>query len=98
MGVSGGAFLGGCSLSEFLGSVFFWFFSGFFLVLFWFFSVFFLVFSREKNQKKTRKEPEKKTEKKGVAKKKGVTPPTPERRAASHPTPPHSALEKFGAC
>ena len=78
--------------------VFFWFFSGFFLVFSGFFLVFFSGKKPEKNQKKTRKEPEKKTEKKGVAKKKGVTPPTPERRAASHPTPPHSALEKFGAC
>ena len=85
VGVSGGVFFFGVQSVGVSGQCFF-------LALFCCFSGSFLFFFGFVPEKKTRKEPEKKT------KKKGVTPLTRERRAASRPTPPHSALEKFGAC
>ena len=97
VGVSGGCFFGGCSLSEFLGSVFFWFFSGCFLVLFWFFLIFFLgkkpEKKTEKNQKKTEKKKKKtrdhkKMEKKGHA-------PDPGAPGRQPPNPPSLCIGKI---
>ena len=95
--VSGGCFFGAGRLSEFLDSVFFCFFL-FFSVYFLFFLFFFRFFSRKKTKNKQKINKTKKQKKKGSPKKKRGHPRTPEPRAASHPTPPHSALEKFGAC